>query len=329
MQSDLPHLRAEDEPAPERHGLVLGLDIGGSKTALMASDVATGDDLGFDRFPTAADAGPEAMIAEFLAAARNLIRKTDHDVAELRAVGIAVPGQVEFESGRVINAGNLAGWRDLPLRDIVSRELNVPVFVEQDANAAALGERWRGSAKLLNNFVFLAIGTGIGAGVVVNGRLHRGFHNAAGELGNVLMGRQFLGRDRGGHGNLEALIGGRNIRRTAELIASRDLSAAEALALGETDHRFAPLLERTVDYLSMAIVAIAATLDPEAIILGGGTAAAGDVLISTVRDRLSRELPVHPALIHAVLGEDAQLHGAVFGALWELDPELALREELR
>src|SRR5262249_61782043 len=105
-------------------------------------------------------------------------------------------------------AGNLTGWKDVPLRGILTRRFDAPIWIEQDAKAAALGERWRGSARKMHNFVFLALGTGIGAGVVINGRLHRGDNNAAGEGGNFGMGRQHLGKERRGDGGLELLIGG-------------------------------------------------------------------------------------------------------------------------
>jgi glucokinase len=258
-----------------------------------------------------------------------LIKKTARPPESLRAVGIAMPGQVDFDHGRVISAGNLTGWEDIPLRDIVDRALGVPVFVEQDANVAALGERWRGGARKMHNFVFLALGTGVGAGVVVNGRLHRGFHNAAGEMGSMIMARSSLGKERDGHGNLERLVGGRGIRKTALRITGEDLGTGEILAQGETDERLAPIAARVADYVAMAIVGIAVVLDPEAVFIGGGTVAAGDWFIGEIRDRVKRELPHPPAIMQSVLGEDAQLHGAVFCALWELDPELALREELR
>ena len=310
-------------------GLVVGVDIGGTKVALMATDVSSGDDLAQDRFATPTSSGPGEFITILSAVIRDLVTSTGRPLDALRAVGIAVPGQVEFDHGRVISAGNLHGWRDVPLRDLVCRELDVPAFVEQDANVAALGERWRGGAKQMNNFVFLALGTGAGAGIVVNGRLHRGFHNAAGEVGNLIMTRNFLGKDRGGHGNLETLISGRGIRRTAHRLTGEELGSGDALGQGETDHRLAPLAAKVADHIAMSVIAIATVLDPEAIIFGGGTAAAGDWFIEQVRDRVRHELDPAPAMLPSVLGEHAQLHGAVFGALWELDPELALREELR
>src|SRR5687768_4325508 len=137
-------------------GIVVGIDVGGTKTALMATAVATGEDLGHHRFPTPADEGPDRMVADVIAGIHELIAAAGRTPRDLRAVGVAVPGQVVREAGRIIEAGNLTGWTDVPLRDMVSRALAVPVWVDHDANAAALGERWRGGARTMNNYVFLA-----------------------------------------------------------------------------------------------------------------------------------------------------------------------------
>jgi glucokinase len=254
-----------------------------------------------------------------------IIEATGRRREELRAVGVAVPGHVAADAGRVIAAGNLRGWADVPLRDLLGRKLGVPIWVDQDGNAAALGERWRGGAKEMDSFVFLTIGTGIGAGLMINGRLRRGFHNAAGEVGNFVMGREFLGQKEDQHGNLELLIGGRVLRERAREATGEELSAADALRRTE-DERLAPMVAEAIDWVAMAVIAIVALIDPEAIIFGGGTSEAGEALIDPVRERVERELDARPALMRSVLGADAQLHGAVFGALWALDPDLARRE---
>ena len=317
------------EEAEADRGVVVGIDVGGTKTALMATDVRTGEDLATDTFSTPVDAGPEAMIERLCEAIEAIVAAAGRQQEDLRAVGVAVPGHVAVEAGRVIAAGNLRGWSDVPLRDLLGRKLGVPVWVDQDGNAAALGERWRGGAKEMHNFVFLTVGTGVGAGVMINGRLRRGRNNAAGEVGNFVMGREFLGQRQEQHGNLELLVGGPAIRERVRETTGEELSAAEALRRATEDERLALIAAEVSDYVAMAVIAIVALLDPEAIIFGGGTSEAGEALIDPVRERVERELTMRPALMRSVLGAEAQLHGAVFGALWELDPDLALREELR
>jgi glucokinase len=222
---------------------------------------------------------------------------------------------VDAEAGVVLTAGNLVGWSRVPLCDLLEARLRIPVIIEHDANAAALGERWRGAARDLESFAFIALGTGIGVGIIVNGQLHRGAHHAAGELGDLVVGREFLGQERGGQGNLAKLIGGKTLRRRAKDATGDDLSAADAISLADEDAELAAVADEVADYLAMAIIAIAALLDPEAIIVGGGTAEAGEDLLDPVRERVAREGSAPPLIIASAFGSEAQLHGAVFAAL--------------
>ena len=148
----------------------------------------------------------------------------------------------------------------------------------------------------------------------------RGEHGlqGAGELGDLVVGREFLGQDRGGQGNLAQLIGGKSLRRRAQQATGADLSAAEVITEAEGDATLAVMADEVTDYLAMAVIAIAALLDPEAIIVGGGTAEAGEDLLDPVRERVAPEVPAPPLLIASALGSEAQLYGAVFAALQTL-----------
>jgi glucokinase len=319
--------RLDGSQTPE--GAVVGIDIGGSKIAIVFCDIASGDEIIRERLETPDDSHPRVIVDLLGNTISRMTNEANLEPGDLKAAGVAVPGQVDEDEGRVLLAGNLRAWVDVPLRYWLELRLAMPVWVEQDANAAALGERWRGAARAMNNFVFLALGTGIGAGVVVNGRLHRGYHNAAGEVGNFVMDRAFLGKQRGGHGNLEQLIGGPALRRRLRKATGREMSVKEAHDVADDNKKVQAELNVMHDYLAMTVINIAALLDPQAVIFGGGTSAAGIDLIEPIRARIERELRTRPALIMSALGEDAQIHGAVFGALWALDPSLALREDLR
>jgi glucokinase len=308
---------AETKPLQSRFDVVVGVDIGGTKTALLAWDLTTSTVLAQDVFTTPADVGPEAMVDRLVAATDTLLADCGQERSNLRGFGVAVPGLVDAAAGVVLTAGNLAGWSRVPLCDLLDAQLHIPVVIEHDANAAALGERWRGAAQDLQSFAFVALGTGIGVGIVVNGQLYRGAHFAAGELGDLVVGREFLGQDRGGQGNLAQLIGGKTLRHRAKQATGDDLSAAEVVtrAEKENDAELAAMADEVNDYLAMAIIAISALLDPEAIIVGGGTAEAGEDLLAPVRERVAREVPVLPHIIASAIGPEAQLYGAVFAAL--------------
>jgi glucokinase len=294
---------------------VLGVDIGATKTALLAWNLATGAALAQDVFTTPTEIGPEAMVDRLVGAIDALLAGCGQERKNLRGIGVAVPGLVDAEAGVVLTAGNLAGWSSVPLRDLLEAQLDIPVVIEHDANAAAFGERWRGAARNLESFAFVALGTGIGVGIVLNGKLHRGAHHAAGELGDLVVGREYLGQERGGQGNLAQLIGGKTLRRRAKQATGDDLSAADAISHAEEDPELAAVADEAADFLAMAIIAIAALLDPEAIIVGGGTAEAGEDLLDPVRERVAREVPAPPLIIASAFGSEAQLHGAVFAVL--------------
>ena len=301
--------------AKRLHGdVVVGVDIGGTKTALLAWACASQTVLAHDVFATPTEIGPEAMVDRLVEAIETLLTQCGQTSTNLRAIGVAGPGLVDAQAGMVLTAGNLAGWTQVPLCDLLQDRLDLPVAIEQDANAAALGERWRGAAQDLATFAFVALGTGIGVGIVLNGQLYRGAHHAAGELGDLVVGREFLGQDRGGQGNLAQLIGGKTLRGRAHEATGDDLRSAEVITRAEEDVALAVMADEVVDYLAMAIIATAALLDPEAIIVGGGTAEAGEDLLEPVRERVAREVPAPPVLIASALGADAQLYGAVFAA---------------
>jgi len=268
-----------------------------------------------DAVSTPTEIGPNEFVSGLAQEIGALITRAGRMQDELVAIGVAVPGLVDAAAGNVIEAGNLAGWIDFSLRACLQEHFPVAISIEHDANAAALGEQWRGAARGERDFVFLALGTGIGAGIVINGHLHRGAHHAAGEVGNLVMSREFLGEDRGGQGNLAALIGGRTLRAQAEEATGEEISAAEAIAASSKNPELAQVAEEVIDYVAMTVIAISSLLDPPLIILGGGTAEAGYDLIAPVQERAARELVREPRVIPATLGSEAQLYGAIFTAI--------------
>jgi glucokinase len=125
----------------QKRDVVVGVDIGGTKIALMATEIKTGKELARDRYSTPADAGPEALIERISDSITDLVDESDCSIEQDRALGIAIAGLVDHAEGQVIIAGNLAGWKDVPLRRILTRRFEIPAWVEHDANAAAHGEQ--------------------------------------------------------------------------------------------------------------------------------------------------------------------------------------------
>ena len=235
-------------PGTDGDAIVLGVDIGGTKTSLLALTVASGRRVATTTAPTPCDAGPAAFVAFLRRESDAMLDRAGVDPRRVKAVGCAVPGQVDAH-GLVLGAGNLEGWSHVPLREWIEAEWRVPAFVEQDANAGALGEMWRGSAQAMTDFVFLALGTGLGAGIVIDRRVHRGAHHAAGEVGDLVLDRRALGR---GEHQLTARIGSRALRARALEATGSDVLAADVLSGAPSDARLAPIARDMVGDLSVA-----------------------------------------------------------------------------
>ncbi len=237
-----------------------------------------------------------------------------------QGIGVGAPSIVLWESGTVVWAASL-GWRDLPLKAWIEARWPVPVFVENDVNLLALGESWRGAGRGSRYLAVLAVGTGVGAGLVLDGRVYRGASEAAGEVGYLPPTPEALGRTYRGYGPLEEVAGlhglVRRARESLEAGASSVLAQADPLsseavfqAAREGDPLAVALMAEMADHLAMAVAALAVVLNPERILLGGQAVHAADLLLPALGDRLQGLVPSMPELDAAQLGDRAILVGA-------------------
>lgn len=297
-------------------GYLVGVDVG-SRTLRVALADLQGKVLARRQVPTD-PAGGEAIVDQLCGVVHEVFTSTRRDPAKLYAVGVGAPGMTDVHAGRVIRAVNLPGWVDLPLRDLVEARLGAPVRVDNDANMAALGERWQGSARRVSDFVFLALGAGVGAGVVVGGRLHRGHHWYAGEISHMNLDMREWQADFGDRGYLESHVGAAAISESQHADAATIITAARA-----GDARALAVIDQLAVYLGTAVANIVAVLDPALVVFGGGLSHAGDMLIDPVRRVVARIVPNMPAIGISSLGDDAQLMGAVYSAVETAETRLA------
>lgn len=314
---------------------LLGLDIGGTKRVLVVGD-HTARPLVRRRTAMAFSGSWRDDLDAIVAEARALLGEARAAGAgPLEAVGIAAPGPVDRRTGVLLNPPNLPGWRDVPLAAHLGEAFGVPVRVENDANAAALAEHRFGAGRGVSDLVYLTMSTGVGGGVVCDGRLVVGAHGFAGELGHLPIVRGGLRCECGLRGCLEAYVGGRAWAKRLRRVTPRtsrilDLAggerariASEALlaAAREGDDFARAELERWLDFLASGIVSIVMAFDPERIVLGTIAVAAGEALcFAPLRERVARRLwpeqarrlSIVPASLGAELPEQAAL--AVAGA---------------
>ena len=262
-------------------GLVAGVDIGGTKIAVLVVD-ASGAVLG--RATRSSSVGDQDGAAEAIVACLDDALATSNlDRAELRAVGVGVPGRVDPAQGTVTLAVNL-GWRDFPLKAALESRLGRPVVVENDARAAAIGLHERGVLGDFDDLAYLAVGTGIAAGVVLDGTLHRGARGMAGEIGHAIADRDGPVCACGQHGCLEAFASGPALARRARLATAKDVFAAAA----NGDAHAADLVDDVGRRLAWAVHLLVMTYDVERVVIGGGVSHAGAPFAEPIHRELAR-----------------------------------------
>lgn len=301
--------------SPEAH-CVVSVDVGGSKMHGVMTDLA-GEVLNDICFASEGVEGRAAadrlfdLIAGLIAAPGRADRK-------ILGIGVGVPSVVTHPEGGIVWAPSLS-WRDLPLKDLLLQRFRLPVVVENDVNLAALGELYNGAGRGARNLILIAAGTGLGAGIVIDGALYRGSHQAAGEVGCMLPGTQFLKRRYDRFGALESLASAagmasqarRSLRRRG-LPIPEDLDAhqvCEAARAGEAWAR--DLLAETADYLSLTLINLAMILDPEVIVFTGGLSLSADLFLPILTEKLNAMTTFPPRLTLGALGGLACAMGAV------------------
>jgi len=215
-------------------------------------------------------------------------------------------------------------WKDFPLKSQLEERYEHPIAIDNDVNLAALGERWFGTQENENNLVLLTIGTGIGAGIIINGAVYGGSHNLAGEVGYFLPDRTHLGHKYPGFGALELLASGTGIadrarQALADSMPPNELEKLTAYdvfdAVRQGEEWASVVLDETVDYLAQLIGAISTIFDPDVILLGGGVSRSADLLIEPICSRLEGTLLLVPKIRASQLGYRAAVMGAIIRLL--------------
>jgi glucokinase len=312
-----------------RYGYVVGVDIGGSNLRIALADM-NGTVLGKWSTSTKRTSSPAMVIKQIREGVRHLLKHASVSRNSLRAVAVGAPGITDGDAGVVVATSYLKGWKAVPLRRLLESALRIPAVVENDVRMAAIGENWKGAARGVGNFVFLAIGTGIAAGVFANGRLIHGPDWTAGEVGYMhVPGAPEKAARRGAPGSLESVIGGEGIRKQwlrsrngSGVQATRNLTATEIFEQARAGDFVAKgVLNHSAKILAYAVYNISLVLNCRLFILGGGVGMSAPLRDATQRFLSKYSEPVQAKLMVSSLGQDAQLVGAIRLALSRADYE--------
>ncbi len=230
-------------------------------------------------------------------------------------VGVGVPGPTDAEKGVVHFFPNIPGWKEVRLKRILEEKFGLPVFLDNDAKAMALAEYKIGSAKGYKNVLCLTLGTVVGGGFIIEGRLYRGSSNAAGEIGHIPLNEKGPGCSCGGSACLESYIGNKRILSEAKQKFSREISLEELSALAKKqDNRALDVWNKVGERLGIALAGIVNILNLDAIIIGGGVSGAGKILFDKIKETIKKRAMTVQAkdvkVLKAKLGSDAGLIGA-------------------
>ncbi len=286
---------------------VIGVDLGGTK---ILSSIVTdkGKIIKGVLLPTEASRGPSRVIANIKKSIMMLLRGSKIPLKRIKAIGIGAPGPVLFKKGVILNPPNLPGWRKVPLRKLIENEFGKKVILENDANAAALGEATFGVARGIKNFIYVTVSTGIGGGIVLDGKLYRGSSGGAGEFGHMIIKTDGPRCTCGRRGCLEAMAsGGAMARRARKEAAGNSIimklvrgekkminakTVEDAAALG--DKLAKAIIAEAAFYLGVGLANLINIFAPDMIGLGGGVMKIGPAFLKAA-EKTARDMSLPPA----------------------------------
>ena len=310
---------------------VLGVDLGGTNVRAAVLD-KTGKQIGSGRAPSMATEGVENTVSQIVHAAKTAIRSSGVDDSEIAGVGIGVPGHIDEKNGVVLWAPNFydrgVQYRNIDMARPIQDQLKQPVFMGNDANVAALGEFRFGAGRAIRSMVMVTLGTGIGGGIILDGKLWTGSTGGAGEIGHLIV----AAGERGGaaaFGSLESMgqiaaICERAARKISQgrksiladrcdydwrLLTPKDIAEAAL----EGDALSLETFEETGYYVGLGIASIVNLLNPQMVVVGGGVSQAGDLILEPIRraaraNAIKTMIDVCP-IVPAELGDDAGIYG--------------------
>lgn len=309
---------------PNRY--IVGIDLGGTKIA-VAVVAAGGKVLASLRDWTRPEEGPEKVLQKMDAMIGAVLAQAGITGERVAGLGIGAPGPVDYRRGTVHTLTNLPGWREVELVKVFHQRYGWPVAVDNDANAAALGEYLFGSGRGVDDMVYLTVSTGIGGGIIESGCLVRGAWGVAGEVGHMVLEPQGEICNCGNRGCWETISSGSAIAwQVRRRLAEGEQSLVTELAGGEeirAEHVFkakemgdslaTDVIDRALEYLGIGVANVVNILNPQRVVLGGGVTNAGKVLFDPVRRKV-REMGFGPAaqveIVPATLGANAGVVGA-------------------
>lgn len=308
----------------------VGVDFGGTKVlaGVFSPQLKC---IGKSKISTKAARGPEAVTERIARCIKDAVDECDLELSQVKGIGIGAPGAVDPESGTVILAPNVEGWKNIPLRKMLEKALGVPVFLENDGNVCALGVHAVELGGKPKHLVGIFIGTGIGAGLILDGKLYSGFNRTAGEIGHTVLDVTGPKCGCGSRGCFEALAGRQAIfRRIQGLVKDGEKTVLTEMlgpeladmrsgdlrkALRRGDKLVEKVIEEAAEYIGIGVANVINMLSPEVVVLGGGVMDALEdemmgIIVETAHQYSLTGAEKETEIVCSKLGDDAGITGA-------------------
>lgn len=311
-------------------GYVIGVDLGGTKIHGAIADLE-GNIIASQVVPTEAKDGDKAVLNRIIGVIDKVLEKSGKTSEEVKAIGIGSPGPLDTKKGTIVASSNLP-FKNFSLVDPIKNKFNVPVYLDNDANVATIGEFMFGAGKNTNNMIYVTVSTGVGGGAILNGKIFRGNTSNALEVGHTTILPEGPRCNCGNHGCVEALASGTAIgKRALEAVESglettlakyENPTSYEVFVEAKNGDEVAKdILHRSLTYLGIGVANIINTFDPEMIVIGGGVSKGGQVVFQRVKEvvdeRALKAMAEKCKIVPAGLGTDAGVIGAVALAIME------------
>ena len=312
-----------------KYGYVASADIGGTRLRMMLTDLEGAVMARWSMLLVAKQKTPEGVCGLIAEGLETMCRQSQAPLQKVLHLVAGAPGITNVTEGVVLSAPNLEGWANIPLRSLLKEQTRIPCSIENDTNLAALGEHWQGVAQGVDDFAFIALGTGVGAGIFLNGQLYHGTQWSAGEIGYFgVSGRESGPMRTRETGQLEQAIGGRGIqeewlRGSVSQVESEltSLKATQIFDLAkEGDSKAIEVLRFVAHILANTVTEISLLLNLDMVVLGGGVGTHQSLCRET-DNLIQRHEFARPVLRSSGLGTEAQLYGAIAMGLREVEAQ--------
>ncbi len=302
---------------------IAGVDLGGTNVRIALSDIQSpGTFLIHLNRKTPVSGGPAAFIEIVEEGLAECLKTLTGEPGRLTGLGCTIPGITDAEQGTSLLVTNLPGWDDYPIRSALESALGIPVAIDNDVNAAALGEYWFGQGKGRHSVVYLTISTGVAAGIVINGQLLRGVNHAAGEMGFFVPDPHFLSDNWEPNGCLELTSAGvgiaerwlkqKNGRISQDTSLLQDVTAEDVFkAAANGDNEALEVTRKAADYLAQSVIALTTVIDPECFVLSGSIVQHQRHVYDHICRLVKKHIPHAPEIVISQFDGDAPLVGAL------------------